>query len=79
MTITEMRSVYRRADGSTLERDSTNPEHAKEIEDYLNVPVVVVRVDSRGQIVEVKERGGLGGAVESEGGATELPGREDEV
>jgi len=55
MTITEMKSVYRRADGSTLERDSAIPEHAREMADYLNVPVIAVRVDPRGQIVEVKE------------------------
>jgi hypothetical protein len=55
MTITEMKNVFRRADGTTLERDSANPEHAREMAEYLNVPVVVVRVDARGQIVEVKE------------------------
>jgi hypothetical protein len=55
MTITEMKSVFRRADGTALERDSANPEHAKEMADYLNVPVVVVRVDGQGRIVEVKE------------------------
>jgi hypothetical protein len=55
MTITEMKNVFRRTDGTTLERDSANPEHAKEMAAYLNVPVVVVRVDPRGQIVEVKE------------------------
>lgn len=55
MMITEMKNVFRRTDGTSLERDSANPEHAKEMAAYLNVPVVVVRVDSRGQIVEVKE------------------------
>jgi hypothetical protein len=55
MMITEMKNVFRRSDGTSLERDSANPEHAKEMAAYLNVPVVVVRVDSRGQIVEVKE------------------------
>ena len=55
MMIIEMKNVFRRTDGTSLERDSANPEHAKEMAAYLNVPVVVVRVDSRGQIVEVKE------------------------
>jgi hypothetical protein len=55
MMITEMKNVFRRSYGTSLERDSANPEHAKEMAAYLNVPVVVVRVDSRGQIVEVKE------------------------
>ena len=55
MTITEMRNVFRRSDGTSLERDSANPEHAKEMAGYLNVPVVVVRVDGQGRIVEVKE------------------------
>ena len=58
MTITEMKSTFRRADGTNLERDSANPEHAKEMAGYLNVPIVVVRVDPRGQIVEVKETKG---------------------
>jgi hypothetical protein len=55
MTILEMKNVFRRADGTSLERDSANPEHAKEMAGYLNVPVVVVRVDGQGRIVEVKE------------------------
>lgn len=55
MMITEIKNVFRRADGTSLERDSANPEHAKEMAGYLNVPVVVVRVDGQGRIVEVKE------------------------
>jgi hypothetical protein len=55
MSITEMKNEFRRPDGTSLVRDSANPEHAKEMAAYLNVPVVTVRVDSQGRIVEVKE------------------------
>jgi hypothetical protein len=58
MTIAEMKNVFRRPDGTTLERDSANAEHAKEMAGYLNVPIVSVRVDSQGRIVEVKEAKG---------------------
>jgi hypothetical protein len=55
MTITEMKSEFRRPDGTSLIQDSANPEHAKEMAGYLNVPVVTVRVDAQGRLVEVKE------------------------
>lgn len=55
MTITQMKNEFRRPDGSSLVRDSANPEHAKEMAAYLNVPVVTVRVDTQGKLVEVKE------------------------
>ncbi|MDB5308331.1 MAG: hypothetical protein JWO38_2533 [Gemmataceae bacterium] len=55
MQITELRNEIRLPDGSTVVRDSTNPDHAKEMADYLNKPVVVVRVDAQGRLVEVKE------------------------
>ena len=55
MTITEMKNEMRRPDGSSLVLDSTKPEDAKEMAAYLNVPIVAVRVDSQGRIVEVKE------------------------
>lgn len=55
MTITAMKNEMRRPDGSTIVLDSTNAEDAKAMAGYLNVPVVTVRVDSQGRIVEVKE------------------------
>ena len=55
MTITEMKNEIRRPDGTSLVRDSANPDDAREMAAYLNVPVVVVRVDPQGRIVEVKE------------------------
>ena len=55
MTITEMKNEFRRTDGSTIVRDSANPEHAKEMVGFLNVPVVSVKVDSQGKLLEVKE------------------------
>jgi len=58
MTIAAMKNEFHKSDGTTIERDSANPDHAKEMAAYLNVPIVTVRVDSRGQIVEVKETKG---------------------
>jgi hypothetical protein len=55
LTITQMKNEFRRPDGSTLVLDSTNPEQAKEMAAYLNVPVVTIRVDSLGRLIEVKE------------------------
>jgi hypothetical protein len=58
MSITAMKNEFRKSDGTTLERDSANPEHAREMAAYLNVPIVTLRVDSQGRIVEVKETKG---------------------
>jgi hypothetical protein len=55
MTITDMKSEIRPPDGMAVVRDSANPEHAREMAEYLNKPIVTVRVDSRGRLVEVKE------------------------
>jgi hypothetical protein len=54
MQITEIKNEFRQPDGTTVTRDSTNPEHAKELAAFLNTPIVVVRVDGQGRIVEVK-------------------------
>lgn len=55
MTITAMKNEFARPDGMSLVRDSTNPEHAKEMAAFLNVPVVTVKVDPQGRLVEVME------------------------
>lgn len=55
MTIAEMRSEFRKPDGSAIVRDSANPEHAKEMGAYLNVPIVTVKVDTLGKLLDVKE------------------------
>jgi hypothetical protein len=55
MTITEMKNEFRRPDGTSLVRDSANPEHAKEMAAFLNTPIVTVKVDSRGNLLDVKE------------------------
>lgn len=55
MTITELKSEIRQPDGTTIARDSTNPEHAKDMAEFLNRPIVTVRVDAQGRLVEVKE------------------------
>jgi len=58
MTITELKRDIRQADGTTVSLDSTNPDDAKGMAEYLNRPVVVVAVDSQGRLVEVKEAKG---------------------
>ena len=58
MSITAMKNEMRKSDNETLVRDSAKPEDAKEMAAFLNVPIVVVRVDSQGRIVEVKEAKG---------------------
>lgn len=55
MSITQMKTEFRKPDGSSVTRDSANPEQAKEMAGFLNVPVVVVRVDGQGKLIEVKE------------------------
>jgi hypothetical protein len=55
MQITAVRNEFKKPDGTTDVRDSANAEQAKEMAEYLNKPVVVVRVDGQGNLVEVKE------------------------
>jgi len=55
MTITAMKTEFRKPDGSSMVRDSANPEQAKELAEYLNVPIVTVKVDTQGKLIEVKE------------------------
>lgn len=57
MLITEMRNEIHKADGDVL-LDSANPADAKGMAAYLNVPIVVVRVDAQGRILSVKEAKG---------------------
>ncbi|HSQ58379.1 MAG TPA: hypothetical protein VLM40_21845, partial [Gemmata sp.] len=55
MTITAMRNEFQKPDGKTTVIDSANPDDAKQMTGFLNVPVMTVKVDSRGQLVEVKD------------------------
>jgi hypothetical protein len=55
MTITEMKNEIRRPDGSDVILDSSNPNDAKGMAAYLNVPILTIRVDQQGRVVEVKE------------------------
>jgi hypothetical protein len=55
MQITAVRNEFKKPDGTTEVRDSANPDQAKEMADYLNKPVLLIRVDSLGNLVEVKE------------------------
>lgn len=55
MAIASLKTEIRQADGEVVARDSANPDHAKEMAAFLNKPVVVVRMDGLGRLVEVKE------------------------
>jgi hypothetical protein len=55
MAITAMRTDIHPPGGMVVTRDSANPEHAKDMAEFLNKPIVTVRVDSQGRLIEVKE------------------------
>jgi hypothetical protein len=55
MAITAMRTDIHQPGGMVITRDSANPEHAKEMSEFLNKPIVTVRVDGLGRLVEVKD------------------------
>ena len=58
MSITEMKNEFRQSDGTVTSVDSSKPEDAKAMAAFLNAPIVTVRMDARGQLVEVKETKG---------------------
>jgi hypothetical protein len=67
MSITEMKNEFRQPDGSTAVTDSSKPEDAKAMAAYLNKPIVTVRMDSQGNLVEVKEvKGGTAARLQAE-------------
>lgn len=67
MSIAEMKNEFRQPDGTTVVADSSKPEDAKNMAAFLNKPIVVVRMDSQGKLVEVKEaKGGNAGRLHAE-------------
>lgn len=67
MSITEMKQEFRQPDGTVGKVDSTKPDDAKAMADYLNKPIVTVRMDSQGKLVEVKEaKGGAAARLQAE-------------
>jgi hypothetical protein len=67
MSITEMKNEFRNSDGSVSGVDSAKPEDAKAMAAYLNTPIVTLRMDARGQLVEVKEaKGGTAARLHAE-------------
>jgi hypothetical protein len=67
MSITAMKNEFRQPDGSVSGKDSSKPEDAKEMAAYLNTPIVVVRMDTKGNLVEVKEaKGGTAARLQAE-------------
>jgi hypothetical protein len=67
MSITEVKNEFRQPDGTATGVDSSKPEDAKTMAAFLNAPIVVVRMDARGQLVEVKEaKGGTAARLHAE-------------
>jgi hypothetical protein len=67
MSISEMKNNIKQPDGSELTTDSSKPEDAKMMAAFLNQPIVTVRMDARGQLVEVKEaKGGAASRLHAE-------------
>lgn len=67
MSITEMKNQFRQPDGSETVTDSSKPDDAKAMAAFLNTPIVTVRIDSQGKLVEVKEaKGGTAARLHAE-------------
>jgi hypothetical protein len=67
MSITEMKREIRNSDGSETATDSAKPDDAKGMEAYLNKPIVTIRLDAQGKLVEVKEaKGGTAARLNAE-------------
>jgi hypothetical protein len=66
MIITEMKNEFRQSDGTVTSVDSSKPDDAKAMAAFLNVPIVTVRLDARGQLVEVKETKGTAARLHAE-------------
>jgi hypothetical protein len=63
MSITEMKREIRQSDGSVVKVDSTNPADAKTMAEYLNTPIVTVRIDGQGKLIEAKDTKGNNAAL----------------
>jgi hypothetical protein len=58
MSISELKHEIRQSDGKVTVVDSTNPEDRKKLSEHLDKPILQIRIDSQGRIVEVKEAKG---------------------
>lgn len=66
MSITEMKQEFRQPDGMNVVVDSAKPEDAKNMTAFLNKPIVTVRIDPQGKLVEVKEAKGGAARLQAE-------------
>ncbi len=55
LVLTRMRQEFRQADGTTTTTDSADPADAKRMAGYLNKPVLTVKVDPLGKVIDVTE------------------------
>jgi hypothetical protein len=62
MSITEMKQEFRQPDGSTTAVDSSRPDDAKKMEGFLNKPIVTVKVDGQGKLLDAKAASGAAAA-----------------
>jgi hypothetical protein len=67
MSISELKNEFRQPDGSVTVTDSAKPDGAKAMAEFLNKPIVTVRIDAQGKLVEVKEaKGGAAARLQAE-------------
>lgn len=67
MSISEMKNHIKQSDGSETITDSAKPDDARLMAAFLNQPIVTVRMDARGQLIEVKEaKGGAASRLHAE-------------
>lgn len=55
MAITALKNEIRQGTADPTILDSANPDNAKAMAEFLNKPIVTVRIDPQGRLVEVKE------------------------
>jgi hypothetical protein len=55
MTITSMKTEFLKPDGTSVVRDSAVPDQAKDLASFLNTPILTVKVDPQGKLLDVKE------------------------
>jgi hypothetical protein len=67
MSITELKHETRQSDGTATVIDSSNAEDRKKLGPSLDKPVLTIRIDEQGKLVEVKEaRGSTAARVQAE-------------
>ncbi len=67
MSIGEMKQEFRQPNGMTVVVDSAKPEDAKNMAAFLNKPIVTVRMDQQGKLIDAKAaQGGAAARLQAE-------------